>query len=109
MQIRKQRLTAAQQLVLDQLKFFDLHDEFGRAEYVLDLFGDRGAGRLVMRIIEADTCARAALNQDLMPRIDKFTSPRGHQTYAVFMNFDLFGYADFHTIAPRGSLRMARL
>src|SRR5882757_4551852 len=49
-----------------------------------------------MRIIEADTCARAALNQDLMSRIDEFTNARGHQAHAVFMNFDLFGYADFH-------------
>src|SRR5882724_10040671 len=103
MQISKERLTAAQHLALVQLRFFDLHDEVGCAEDVLDLLRDRGAGGLVMGIIEANTRARAALNQDLMSRIDEFANSRRHQTHAVFMNFNFFGYADFHS-SLRGGL-----
>jgi hypothetical protein len=57
---------------------------------------------LVVRIIEADPRARAALNNDLMARIDEFANARGHQTHSVFMYFDFFGDTDFHKVAPQG-------
>src|SRR3984957_589572 len=96
MQISKQRLTAAQQLALVQLRFLDLYDEVGGAENILDLPGDRGAGRLVVGVIEAYPRACAALNEDLVSGIDEFANARRHQTHTILVNFDFFGDADFH-------------
>ena len=66
---------------------------------------DDGAGRLVVRILEPDARAGAALHQHLMSGIDEFANARGHQADPVLVNFDLFGDADFHVVtAPLGQM-----
>jgi hypothetical protein len=37
-----------------------------------------------------------------MVRVDEFVNARGYQTHSVLMNFNFFGHADFHKVAPQG-------
>jgi len=60
MQIRKQRLAGRSILQSATCGFFDLIMRSGGDENILDLLEITAPAALVMRIIEADTCARAA-------------------------------------------------
>ena len=67
--------------------------------------GDRGAGRLVVRVLEADAGSGAALHHDLVSGIDQFPNAGGHQTDPVLVNLDFFGHADFHGLLRWADVR----
>ena len=100
-QIGEQRLSGAQQFAFGQLRLLDLDDEIGGARRRRPRAARCRAGGLIVRIVETDARAGAALHQHLVSGVDEFAHPGGHQTDPILMNLDLFGDADFHGMTPR--------
>ena len=100
MQIREQGLPVAQLLALRELRFLDLHHEIAARKDVCGALRDDRARRYIVRILEADAGAGAALDEYLMAGIHELSNARGDQPHPIFVNLDLFGDADFHNTAP---------
>ena len=96
MQIGEQDLARGELAALGELRLLDLDHQIRGGEDLGRRCGDLGAGRLVMRVFEADASPGARLNQHLMASIHQFAHTRGDQTHPILMNLDLFGDADLH-------------
>ena len=96
MQIGEQHLARTQHAAFRDLRLFDLDDHVRAREHVFGAPGDFRAGRLIVRVLEADAGASTGLHQHLMPRVDQLAHAGGHEPDPVLVDLDLFRNADFH-------------
>ena len=103
MQVGEQHLAAAQHRALARLRLLDLDDHLAPARRPLPRVATTlRAARLVLRVVDADAVAGAALDDDLVARARQLPDAGRHEADPVFVDLDLARNADRIEASPEG-------
>jgi hypothetical protein len=97
MKIAKHNLPVAEAAGLLGLRLFHLDDHVGMSVDLLGAVEDAGAGSQIVFVVKAAGQAGITLNQYGVSVAGQQLGADRQQSHAIFINFYLFGYTNYHS------------